>query len=84
MSPKKVKFDLTSNIWSIVGTLNKGMSGHQAIYFQRKFWVVGERARPELCSFFQSGISCRQIGERLGIYRMYPELFPINQNYCMN
>ena len=59
------------------------MSGHQAIYFQKKFWVVGKNARPEICSINQAQVQCNQIGDELGTYRMYPELFPVNHKYCM-
>ena len=81
------KLDANS-VWSKVGDLQTGRSGHNAIFDGTYALIIGGWAgskvnvSTEKCSLTSNGISCTSQNPSLYYYFRYPELFMIPYDYC--
>ena len=80
------QFKLTDRSWSNLGTLVSAKWAHNAIQVnETQFLVVGgfPDAHTEMCTHKNGAITCTTQEPNLSNeYRYYPELYPVEDNYC--
>ena len=78
------RLDGSSYKWSQIGQLNEGREGHNAIYLNDHFLVVGGwgTKRTEKCEYKNNEMICNSQSPSLYNYVYTPELMIVYDDYC--
>ena len=76
--------DATTKIWSKVGDLNSGRSGHNVIFDGAHFLVIGGEyfKKTENCTMVNGQMTCAEQKPELTSYAYYPELYMVPIDFC--
>ena len=79
------RYDPNSDVWTDFGRLAAGRDGHNVIFTQEGFFVIGGNGNKptEKCKFDDFGCDCSMHAPYLTDYVSYPELFLTKNDYCM-
>ena len=79
------RYDPNSDVWTDFGRLAAGRDGHNVIFTQEGFFVIGgnENKPTEKCKFDDFSCECSMQAPYLTDYVSYPELFLTKNDYCM-
>ena len=80
------RFNATSRSWFKMGDLATPRRGHGAIFTRGQVLVVGGMGtkKTEKCSFQQDQVNCIEQDPELADYTFYPELIPVDDNFCLS
>ena len=78
------RLDGLSYKWSKIGQLNEARDGHNAIYFNNHFLVVGGDGtyKTEKCVYNNNQMICYSQSPSLTEYAYTPELMIVYDDYC--
>ena len=73
-----------SRVWHKMGDLRSARAGHGVILSQGSYLIVGgeNTQRTEKCTISGDSITCIDQQPKLEMYSLYPELFPVESDFC--
>ena len=72
--------------WALVGELNAKRKGHNLVFKDNQFWIVGGQGpfKTDLCSIVNERVDCvKHDDEELTSFAFYPEMFIVPYNFCL-